>query len=73
MYMLGYPAKEDRVFLIDNAFNVVSFRVLLSVLQFQTAIVRQDMDEANLLIKYVAVQQMFIFPFSLCVTLYLPC
>ena len=72
MYMLGYLAKEDRVFLIDNAFNVVSFRVLLSVLQFQTAIVRQDMDEANLLIKYVAVQQMFIFPFSLCVTLYLP-
>ena len=51
MYMLGYLAKEDRVFLIDNSHNVVSFRVLLTVLQFQTAVVRQDMDEANLLIK----------------------
>jgi len=49
-YMLGYLPKEDRVFLMDNARNVVSFRVLLSVLQFQTAVVRGDMDSANALV-----------------------
>jgi len=47
MYMLGYLAKEDRVFLMDNALNIVSYRVLQSVLQFQTAVVRGDMDDAN--------------------------
>ena len=39
MYMLGYVRSEDRVYLIDNGHNVVSFRVLQSVLQFQTAVV----------------------------------
>jgi coatomer subunit beta' len=53
MYMLGYLPKEDRVFLVDNARNVVSFRILTSVLQFQTAVVRGDMNEANELIKHV--------------------
>jgi coatomer subunit beta' len=53
MYMLGYLPKEDRVFLIDNSRNVVSFRVLLSVLEFQTAVVRQDIDLANELIKQI--------------------
>jgi hypothetical protein len=48
--MLGYLQKEDRVFLMDNARNVVSFRVLLSVLQFQTAVVRGDMAAANALV-----------------------
>jgi coatomer subunit beta' len=47
MYMLGFLAKEDRVFLMDNALNIVSYRVLQSVLQFQTAVVRGDMDDAN--------------------------
>jgi coatomer subunit beta' len=32
---------------------VVSYRILTSVLQFQTAVVRGDMDEANSLIKNV--------------------
>ena len=47
MYLLGFVPKEDRVFLIDKAYNVVSHRVLLSVLNYQTAVVRQDFDTAN--------------------------
>ena len=47
---MGYLPKEDRVFLMDNARNVVSFRILLSVLQFQTAVVRGDMESANALV-----------------------
>lgn len=47
MYLLGFVPKEDRVFLIDKAYNVVSHKVLLSVLNYQTAVVRQDFETAN--------------------------
>ena len=50
LYLLGFVPKEDRVFLIDKAYNVVSHRVLLSVLNYQTAVVRQDFDTANALL-----------------------
>lgn len=45
--VLGYLAKEDRVFLIDKRLNVVSYRVTLAVLQYQTAVMRGDFDAAN--------------------------
>eukprot|EP00624_Nannochloropsis_granulata_P000841 evm.model.NODE_13642_length_12762_cov_21.701221.2 len=49
-YMLGYLAKEDRVYLMDKQLSVVSYKVLLSVLQYQTAVVRQDFAVANALL-----------------------
>ena len=45
--ILGYLAKEDRVFLIDKSLNVVSYKVTLAVLQYQTAVMRGDFDSAN--------------------------
>jgi coatomer subunit beta' len=45
--ILGYLAKEDRVYLIDKALNMVSYRVTLAVLQYQTAVMRGDFDTAN--------------------------
>mmetsp|Transcript_2894 Transcript_2894/g.5235 ORF Transcript_2894/g.5235 Transcript_2894/m.5235 type:complete len:990 (-) Transcript_2894:195-3164(-) len=50
LYLLGFVPKEDRVFLIDKAYNVVSHKVLLSVLNYQTAVVRQDFETANALL-----------------------
>lgn len=47
LYMLGYLPKEDRVFLYDKGMNIYSYRVLLSVLQYQTAVVRNDFNTAN--------------------------
>lgn len=47
MYLLGFVPKEDRVFLIDKAYNVISHKALLSVLNYQTAVVRKDFDTAN--------------------------
>jgi coatomer subunit beta' len=47
MYLLGFVPKEDRVFLIDKAYNVVSYKILLSVLNYQTAVVRKDFVTAN--------------------------
>lgn len=45
--VLGYLAKEDRVYLIDKSLNVVSYKVMLAVLQYQTAVMRGDFDSAN--------------------------
>lgn len=45
-YVLGYIPKENRVYLIDKQFNVISYPLLVSVLIYQTAIVRGDFDSA---------------------------
>eukprot|EP00568_Trieres_chinensis_P001393 CAMPEP_0183292234 /NCGR_PEP_ID=MMETSP0160_2-20130417/1360_1 /TAXON_ID=2839 ORGANISM="Odontella Sinensis, Strain Grunow 1884" /NCGR_SAMPLE_ID=MMETSP0160_2 /ASSEMBLY_ACC=CAM_ASM_000250 /LENGTH=952 /DNA_ID=CAMNT_0025453155 /DNA_START=70 /DNA_END=2928 /DNA_ORIENTATION=+ len=45
--ILGYLAKEDRVYLIDKSLNITSHRVMLAVLQYQTAVMRGDFDAAN--------------------------
>merc|ERR1712176_789677 len=47
LFMLGYLPKEDYVYFMDRSRNIVSYRVLLSVLQYQTAVVRCDFDAAN--------------------------
>lgn len=45
--ILGYLAKEDRVYLVDKGLNIVAYKVMLSVLQYQTAVMRGDFDSAN--------------------------
>jgi hypothetical protein len=34
-YLLGYMSREDRVFLMDKQRQVLSYKLLLSVLQYQ--------------------------------------
>jgi len=45
--IMGYMPKEDRLFLIDKSLSVVSYTVMLAVLQYQTAVMRGDFDAAN--------------------------
>jgi len=45
--ILGYLAKEDRVYLVDKGLNIVSYKLMLAVLQYQTAVMRGDFDAAN--------------------------
>ena len=47
MYLLGFVPKEDRVFVIDATYNIVSYKLLLSILNYQTAVVRKDFETAN--------------------------
>ena len=47
MYLLGFVPREDRVFLIDKAYNVVSHKLLLSVLNYQISVLRKDFETAN--------------------------
>lgn len=40
MYLLGYLPKENRLYCTDKEHNIVSFTLLLAVLEFKTAVVR---------------------------------
>lgn len=47
MYVLGYIPKDNRLYLGDKELNIVSFSILLSVLEYQTAVMRKDFDTAD--------------------------
>ena len=47
MHLLGFLAKENRIFCIDKDRNVVSYQLFVSVIEYKTAIVREDFDAAS--------------------------
>ncbi|VEN34658.1 unnamed protein product [Callosobruchus maculatus] len=47
LYLLGYVPRDDRLYLIDKELNVVSYQLLLSVLEYQTAVMRRDFATAD--------------------------
>lgn len=47
MYILGYIPKDNKLYLSDKDMNVVGYSLLLSVLEYQTAVMRQDFDTAK--------------------------
>ena len=53
MFLLGYMPNLNRVFLVDKMFNVVSYELLSSVLDFQNAVVREEIELAESLVKTI--------------------
>ncbi|XP_050693669.1 coatomer subunit beta'-like isoform X4 [Eriocheir sinensis] len=47
LYLLGYIPKENRLYLGDKELNVVSYELLVSVLEYQTAVMRRDFTTAD--------------------------
>lgn len=47
MYLLGYVARDNRLYLGDKELNVVSYSLLVSVLEYQTAVMRGDFETAD--------------------------
>lgn len=47
MYLLGYIPKDNRLYLGDKELNVCSYSLLLSVLEYQTAVMRRDFETAD--------------------------
>jgi coatomer subunit beta' len=47
MYILGYIPADNRLYLSDKELHVISFQLLLSVLEYQTAVMRRDFDTAD--------------------------
>jgi coatomer subunit beta' len=57
MYLLGYIPKDNRLYLGDKEFGVVSFALQLSVLEYQTAVMRRDFDLADKVLPSVPKEQ----------------
>eukprot|EP01121_Diplochlamys_sp_Union-15-3_P002556 TRINITY_DN1226_c0_g1_i1.p1 TRINITY_DN1226_c0_g1~~TRINITY_DN1226_c0_g1_i1.p1 ORF type:complete len:1025 (-),score=223.71 TRINITY_DN1226_c0_g1_i1:90-3164(-) len=47
MYLLGYLPRFNRIFLIDKAHNVVTYTLHLSIINYQTAVLRGDWEAAR--------------------------
>lgn len=47
MYVLGYLPRDGRVYLADKDVNIMSYTLSLSVVEYQTLVLRGDMDTAN--------------------------
>ena len=47
LFLLGYVPAHNRVYLVDKDVNVFSYSLSLSVVEYQTAVLREDMDAAN--------------------------
>lgn len=47
LYLLGYVPRDDRLYLADKELGVVSYQLLLSVLEYQTAVMRRDFATAD--------------------------
>lgn len=46
MYLLGYIQRDSRIYIADKDVNVTSFALSLSVVEYQTLVLRDDMDSA---------------------------
>lgn len=49
--------KENRIYACDKDHNIVSYKILLSVLQYQTAVMRRDFDSADGLLRSIPKDQ----------------
>nr|CAG4642317.1 EOG090X01FO [Evadne anonyx] len=57
MYLLGYIPENNSLYLGDKELNVVSFGLLLSVLEYQTAVMRRDFETADRVLPSVPKEQ----------------
>ncbi|KAL3136098.1 hypothetical protein ABBQ32_007120 [Trebouxia sp. C0010 RCD-2024] len=58
MYLLGYLASHSKVYLIDKEFGVVSYTLLLSLIEYKTLVLREDMEAAQQLLPTIPEDQM---------------
>ena len=57
MYLLGYIPTDNRLYLGDKELSVVSYQLLVSVLEYQTAVMRRDFDTADRVLQTVPKEQ----------------
>jgi len=58
MYLLGYIQRDSRIYLADKDVNVTSFALSLSVVEYQTLVLREDMDTAAELLPSIPTDQL---------------
>lgn len=57
MYLLGYISRENRLYLGDKELNVISYSLLLPVLEYQTAVMRNDFEAADKILPSIPREQ----------------
>ena len=57
-FLLGYVPRDGRVYLADKDKNVVSYALSLIVVEYQTHVLRGDMDRADELLATMPVEEM---------------
>lgn len=57
MYLLGYIPKDDRIYLGDKELNIISYSLMLSVLEYQTAVMRRDFRVADRILPTIPKEQ----------------
>lgn len=50
-YILGYDGKLNRLYLVDKSFNIYTYSLLLSVVNYQSAILNEDIHGAEIYFK----------------------
>lgn len=58
MYLLGYIPRDNRIYLADKDINVYSYALSLRVVEYQTAVLRGDMDTAAEVLPQIPADQM---------------
>jgi coatomer subunit beta' len=58
MYLLGYIQRDSRIYLADKDVNVTSFALSVSVLEYQTLVLRDDMESAAELLPTIPTDQL---------------
>ncbi|CDK24541.1 unnamed protein product [Kuraishia capsulata CBS 1993] len=46
MYLLGYLSRDNKVYVTDKDLNVISYHISQNVLEYQTVVLRGDMEQA---------------------------
>ncbi|KAG7479779.1 coatomer subunit beta [Solea senegalensis] len=57
MYLLGYIPSDNRLYLGDKNLNIASYCLLLSVLEYQTAVMRRDFSHASKVLPSIPKEQ----------------
>lgn len=57
LHVLGYLPKENRVYLVDKSQAISSYKLQLSILRYQTAVVRGDFEDANAILAEIPEDQ----------------
>lgn len=57
MYLLGYIPRDNRLYLIDKALSVVSYTLHLTIVNYQTAVLRGDLALANEILPKIPMEQ----------------
>ena len=55
MYILGYIQRDSRIYLADKDLNVTSFALSVSLLEYETFVLRGDLDAAAELLVCISI------------------